>query len=100
MKNTGLRQQRQCEAEARLLVYEGVPTAGAKLSATASLHKNLWNQRLRRIDELSIDLLQAMLKQAEEETEKAHRFDIKHKSQAFVNWLSDPTDAKVGVFIV
>eukprot|EP00959_Pyramimonas_sp_CCMP1952_P460626 9480203-Pyramimonas_sp.AAC.1 len=49
-KNTGLRQQRQFEAEARQCVNEGVPTAGAKLSATASIHKQIWTQRLRRLD--------------------------------------------------
>eukprot|EP00959_Pyramimonas_sp_CCMP1952_P036610 766056-Pyramimonas_sp.AAC.1 len=38
-----------------------------------------------------------MLKQAEKETEKALRFDIKHNTRAFVNWLSGPATAKVGV---
>ena len=96
-KNTGVRQQRQFEGEARLLVYEGLPTAGAKLSATANLHKQTWTQRLRRLDTVDLDVLQGMLKQAEEETEKALRFDIKHNSQAFVEWLSDPSKAKVGI---
>jgi len=76
----------------RRLAQDGVPTAGAKASPTARLHRHLWKTRLQDMEAQSQDVLDGMAQQAQKEEHNALRYELRRSGKEYAKWLSDTCD--------
>ena len=60
------------------------------------VHRDIWKQRMRTVEELSLEVLEGMTMQVERESAMALRLDLGRSRREYTKWLADAVSTDPG----